>query len=344
MDTTTTEPSISLRSPEDVLAATPYLMGFHPADSIVILGLTGRQLRFHARHDLPAAPTRRDEYAQIAAGIGELMADHGVTGAVLVGYGTEGQVRPMTTALREYFETVGITVQDMLRAENGRYWSYFCDRHECHRFDGTPYHVSGSAVATVAERAGLGAEPDRDALVRHFAGPEGDRLRAAVAAIDRALARVAALFAAGDGYAEAERLGVAAVADAIARCRRDEPLDEDELAWLCALLQFGRVRAYAWRLIDDDGGPERRTVHERLWTDVLNRCDPEFAGPVGTLLALVLWRGGDCMRAGLALDRALGADPESQGAQMLRLLVDRCEPPRAVGITDEPDPRDVWEP
>ena len=34
-------PTLSLRSPEDLIAIVPYLVGFDPADSLVVIGLKG---------------------------------------------------------------------------------------------------------------------------------------------------------------------------------------------------------------------------------------------------------------------------------------------------------------
>ncbi|HET6483466.1 MAG TPA: DUF4192 family protein, partial [Actinoplanes sp.] len=47
------ECTLAIRSSADLIAATPYLLGFHPTDSIVVIGLVGRTVSFVARHDLP---------------------------------------------------------------------------------------------------------------------------------------------------------------------------------------------------------------------------------------------------------------------------------------------------
>ena len=47
---------LTFRTPEDVLAAVPVLLGFEPADSVVMLTFGGRET-FHARIDMPP-PTR----------------------------------------------------------------------------------------------------------------------------------------------------------------------------------------------------------------------------------------------------------------------------------------------
>ena len=51
------EPRLRLREPVDVLAAIPYLVGYHPSESVILLGMRGKQLTFTARHDLPPLDT-----------------------------------------------------------------------------------------------------------------------------------------------------------------------------------------------------------------------------------------------------------------------------------------------
>ncbi|WP_374754937.1 DUF4192 family protein, partial [Pseudonocardia sp. N23] len=52
---TTTQRPIRLASGDDVLAAIPTLVGFTPADSLVIITLAGRRVGMVLRVDLPAA-------------------------------------------------------------------------------------------------------------------------------------------------------------------------------------------------------------------------------------------------------------------------------------------------
>ncbi|MFD0787811.1 DUF4192 family protein, partial [Micromonospora azadirachtae] len=49
----TEPPRLAVRSPADLLAAVPYLLGFHPADSVVVVAMRGRRVVFAARADLP---------------------------------------------------------------------------------------------------------------------------------------------------------------------------------------------------------------------------------------------------------------------------------------------------
>ena len=61
--------TLTARSPEDLLAVVPVVLGFEPADSIVMLTLDARQT-FHARVDLPARSPRRRRGGRPAARAG----------------------------------------------------------------------------------------------------------------------------------------------------------------------------------------------------------------------------------------------------------------------------------
>ena len=57
--TTTALQTLTARTPEDVIAAVPLVLGFVPEESVVMLTFGGRHT-FHARLDLPAAGSATD--------------------------------------------------------------------------------------------------------------------------------------------------------------------------------------------------------------------------------------------------------------------------------------------
>src|SRR5206468_2256514 len=79
-------PEISVRSPGELVDATPYVIGFHPADSLVVLGIEDDRVFFGARHDLP--PPDGDDIVHLAA----VVAAQRPPSIVLLAYG------PPTTA------------------------------------------------------------------------------------------------------------------------------------------------------------------------------------------------------------------------------------------------------
>jgi hypothetical protein len=324
MTSVSTIPNVRLRDPIDILAVTPYLMGFHPRDSLVALGLKGKRLTFHLRGDLPPEGATQAVVDELAARFVALFHQQRITAVVLVGYGCEQRVDPVIAALRRLLPARDITVREALRAHGGRWWSYLCTSAACCPPEGTPYEVASSAIAAAATMAGCVALPDRESVVRRLDPPAGFALHLSARASERAkerLLRLINLDEPDDLYVE----GRLTVARAFARYGEGGRLDDDELAWLCVLVQLGRVRDAAWARIMD--GYDDLPTHEALWTDALRRCDPALAAPLGVLLAYTLWCSGDGMLASVAVERALTADPECSAARLMAEVLQRSLPP-----------------
>ncbi len=211
---------------------------------------------------------------------------------------------------------------------DGRWWSYLCTDPECCPPDGTPYEVASTAVAAMATLAGCVALPDREAVVRSLDPPTGAALDAFVLALKRANDRLTRLT---EGVDDLDYVvlsaGDQALEDAYACYGGDGRLGDDELAWLCALVQLRCVRDTAWLRIDNERDGWK--THERLWTDALRRCPPDLAAPLGVLLAYTFWRGGEGLRASVAVERALAADPECTAALLMAEVLQRGLSPRA---------------
>jgi hypothetical protein len=325
MTDVSTDP-MRLRSPQDVLVATPYLLGFHPRDSLVALGLRGSALFFHVRSDLPPLGAPPDDIAAVARHLADLFQANRVTGVLLVGFGSAAMVTPLIRQTRRAMHRHGISVRDMLRAEGGRYWSYVCPDPTCCPPEGTPYDADSTAVAAAATLAGCVALPSRDAVVREFDPPAGPALVAIERATDRAAARLAGLFQDGGAMTALVEAGRRATAEAADRHRSGDCLGDDQVAWLTLLVQTIAVRDDLWLTLEAAPRDEL-PLHEAVWSDLLRRCDPSLAAPVGMLLAFTLWRRGEGPRASAALDRALAADPAYSGARLMEKVLVSGVPP-----------------
>src|SRR4051812_34821336 len=156
--------ALRLRQPADVLGAIPFLLGYHPEDSLVALGLSGRRYAFAARTDLPAlgAPaTHLHDQVEYLTGV---MLRQSADGVLLVGYGSDARVRTLTDQLAPAYERLGFQVREVLRAADGRYWSYLCSNPTCCPPEGSPYDPRSSGVAAECTVAGRTALPDRAAF------------------------------------------------------------------------------------------------------------------------------------------------------------------------------------
>ncbi|MFO7253288.1 MAG: DUF4192 domain-containing protein [Actinomycetes bacterium] len=321
------KPRMVLATPADLLCALPYLLGFHPADSLVLAGFAGRppdgRLRLTARWDLPLA-------AGAPPRLAPLLAREDVTRVALVGYGPGTLVTPAMDAVIPLLRDAGVAVLEALRTDGSRYWSYLCRNVRCCPPEGVPYDVASSPVAAQATLHGMVALPDRDALERTLT-PVGGPVRRAMR---RATARVAAefrrrLLAAerpDDFAAEFVTGGLARVRDAVRVYRSGGRLGDEEAARLGLDLAVIRVRDEAWTLIDDD----TIGAHLELWRDLATRLEPPFVPPAAALLGVAAWRNGDCTLAGIAVGRALALDPDYTMARLLSEGLRHLVPPEIL--------------
>ncbi|GAA4504466.1 hypothetical protein GCM10023191_058760 [Actinoallomurus oryzae] len=323
--------TLRLRSPADVVCAIPYLVGFHPSDSVVVLACDGTAGACAVRLDLTAA----DELLEHVAG---LIARRGPDGAILAGYGPPGRVTPMVERVRDRLHDQGVRVRDALRVEDGRFWSYLCTDTRCCPPEGTFVDVTASPVAAAAIAGGLVALPDRGELERMLAPVGRPATRAATvraeqrlkgwAEFERDAERVAARMA---------REGVPLVRDVIDRACADGRMPGDEeTAWLGLLLAGTRVRDEAWVRMTE---PHLQT-HMMLWRHVLTRVAEPYAAAPASLLSFAAWRAGEGALANIALDRALSADPAYSMALLLRELFLSGLPPSSVPLNLTPDDLD----
>ena len=323
--------TIIVRSPAELLAVTPYLLGFHPSDSLVVVGLSaGHRVIFGVRFDLdpPIGPA---DAAEMAAIVGRQPA----AAAAVIGYGPPGRVTPAVLQVMQALRLSGVRLNDALRVTEGRWWSYLCEGGQCCPPEGLPCPPPGNAVAAQAIFQGQVALPDRKALVAQVAAVTGGARERMTAATEGARQRLTDLYgedvrtgAAGRSIRRAGRL---AVREAERRHQAGQSLTDGEVAWLGVLLVDAGVFGYALSRSADD---EWRI---RLWTDVLRRVDAGCVASPACLLAHVAWRAGRGSLARVAVDRALREAPGHEMASALDRVLSAGLGPHAVVAFTPPD-------
>lgn len=302
-----------------MLAAIPYLVGFHPSNSVVTLALRGNQMVFCSRGDLPTAEDSRDEIRDAVDRLVQVVSKQRPDAAILVGYGPAEQARPILEALRAELERRRVEVREMLRAEDGRYWSLFCDTPSCCPPEGSRYDATSSEVAATATLLGLAVLPDRTSFEEQLKPVGGISRISMRQATDRAHERLVDLLGeAPDDRGAARALreaGRSAVAEALDRTRQGGRLDDDEAAWLSVLIAATPVRDVTWRLLFNDRGDGDLEVHRSLWLDVFRRAEPDLRAAPGCFFAYAAWRMGDAAIASIALDHVLRIEPEHRLAR-----------------------------
>ncbi|MGA5519475.1 DUF4192 domain-containing protein [Streptomyces pseudogriseolus] len=369
---------VTLRTPAELADAVPYLLGYRPEESIVLVSLhdTGGRGRFggRARLGIPVDPGDWPAAArQLAHGLVTGCERRGARPEQMVvflcqepGQGETGrQVKerlgPLAHALRLECGALDVPVVEALCVSDGRFWSYCCDDRTCCPAEGTPMGLPGTSVlAAAAAYAGLqvrGSLRELHARLQPWeTSAAHDQRRALDAAGLKLLPRIvdeqARETVADETLELAERL-MRRLADAPpvsgtlpSDLRDDELIGHDEAATVLLGLQdrTTRDRAAAW-MEGDEAAPALR-----LWRSLARRCvGPygEYAAAPLTLAGWVAWSSGDELEAREALAMALGADPDYLFARLLHQACNEGLDPESIrrclrgGGEGEPSPAEV---
>jgi len=340
-DTQLPDHRVRVGSPTSILAVVPPILGFEPGHSLVVLGAGEPRGRVCVtlRFDLPD-PCDPRLAAAIAENAVAVLSAQRLTTAVAVGYGSDEAVSPVITALRERASRAEITLTELLRAENQRYWSYVCTEPACCPAEGTPFDSTGHPAARAMALGGRQVLASREELRDSLAAADAataEAMRRAVSHAEEQIAEcVARVTRAGHRITERRvvaAVGRLAVAEAIARYRAGKTADIALAAWLTVALREVRVRDDAWaRML-----PAHGDAHRRLWTDLTRLARPGYVSAPASLLAFVAWQSGDGALGNIALDRALADNPYYSMARLLREALDSGAPPSLARLPMTPE-------
>lgn len=324
-------PLVRVQGPADLVQAIPYLLGFHPSRSFVLVGLAAKRVVVTARADL-------DDFVEAT------LLPHTV--AAMVRGGTEAfvgvifddDVRPDPTAeqlpwrhlaaeLHGVAAEAGADVDDVVLVTRGRMWSYDCCDPRCcppegRALEGTP------AVAAAAAYAGMVALPDRASLAE-LLRPSCD-----AAGLTELLGRLeAAEHAAVQAIAAGEqgRLDRADIRALFAAARAfdvpgtDPALSPEQLVRFGVALRRPAVRDALWLGIDDG-----RVDGRRLWQRLATSVPAPFSAPPLFLFAWATYRAGDGALAGTAAELALAGDPDYSAADLILAALSNAIDPRRL--------------
>ena len=167
------ENQVTLRTPAELADALPYLLGYRPEDSIVLVALHDREQggRFGGRARL-GIPAQREDWAaaarQLAHGLVWGSERRGARPESMVAYlvqdpayGETGRdvmerLRPLAQLLRTTCGSLDVAVVEALCIADGRFWSYCCPSPGCCPAEGSPMGLPGTSVlAAAATYAGI---------------------------------------------------------------------------------------------------------------------------------------------------------------------------------------------
>ncbi len=306
---------LTIDTPEAAVAATPYLLGFVPRDSLVLLLLDGHGLSVSMRVDLP--PAGDLGWLQcLLNGIPEPVPD----GALLMVYSD--------TVPADHGQAVGMWVMqvlvpvlqivDVVHVAQGRFASW-------ERGQLTP--EDGEALATCSEHpviaacvaAGLTCAADRDALV------------AQVQYVDDAMSqRVAVELSRRQARTDYETRRDALERDALALLWGTGDLTAADVALVARACADVHVRDPLLARVLDCYGEGRPVPLNQVRTRLLfclTHIPERHAAAVAATLALLAWSDGDGAVALVTAERALESDPSNTLAPLVTHALQYAMPP-----------------
>ncbi|WP_405906292.1 MULTISPECIES: DUF4192 family protein [unclassified Streptomyces] len=355
------EHQVTLRTPAELADALPYLLGYRPEDSIVLVALHDgeRRGRFGGRARL-GIPANAEDWSsvaeQLAQGLVKGSERRGARPESMVAYlcqepahGESGRevmerLRSLAQLLRTACGRLDVPVIEALCISDGRFWSYCCPGQGCCSPEGESMGLPGTSVlAAAATYAGLQVRGTLRELTARLVPWETAVALDQEAALDTASMALVPRILDGENRAAVAKETLELAQRVMVRftdappvsgtrpadLRDDGLVEHEEAATLILGLQdrTTRDRAAEW-MEGEEAGPALR-----LWRALARRCVGPYrehaAAPL-TLAGWVAWSTGDELEAREALAMALGADPDYLFARLLHQACNEGLDPESV--------------
>ncbi len=306
----------TLHGPGDVVAMIPYLMGFTPSESLVVVALQGSRRRFGPCLRLDLADSAEGAEAQARYLVGVAM-QHSFDPVILVAFSTDAaRADTVMHPLRRALARRRITVMEALRADGERWWSYTCDDASCCSPEGCPYDGDSSRVAAEAVLAGLQKAPDRESLRAEFVSADLDVGHEVARECDRQCLQ--------NAQPEMRPPDVAQLDQLLTRhLEAPGQMPVTDTAALLLTIQQLDLRDAAWTVMTR----ENAGSHYQLWRQVMRTAPDGLMAPAGALTAFAAWLDGRGAHAWLAVERVEQVSPGYSMCRLLRKILDEAVDP-----------------
>ena len=302
----------TLTSPHDLLAAIPFLIGYHPSDSLVLVAIKEGAVSMAMRVDYPKNENT-DAY--------DLLAHHikldGADAALMIAYVPSDKPELYETGA----EVLGymaisllknsIEIRESIEVIGKRWRSVICEDISCCPPEGNPLpDFDSSRVAAEQVMAG-----------RTMPFIDVSKLADSIAALPNIgndfIAEVESWFVHEDApdLNEKQRDGATAVVDLglLYEAGRGSS-DPDLVAQVIGRLSDIQVRDYALGI----HSAETIEAHWTMWKELLRIAPVGYVAPIASIFAAVAYESGQGALAHKALDRALIDNPGYSLALLLR--------------------------
>ena len=310
----------TLTSPHDLLAAIPFLIGYHPENSLVVVSLKDETVGMAMRVDYP-------EHLPEAAY--DLLASHLLRdqsqGALIVAYVPKDRIdgEDVLRELAEALSRVDIKVQESICVKNGRYRSVICRDRQCCPHDGTEVpQINSSRIALEHVFQGKPMPfPNVETLIQSLEPLPLARQTEWIAAVEN--------FAPAANQSQPEMTELQ-ISQALTLFQRDGAgavielaetfdlhggsHDRDLMARVIGRLGDIQVRDFALGCYD----LQTQESYFLMWRHLIKIAPQGYVAPIASLFGAIAYEQGDGALAKCALDRALMDQPGYSLALLLR--------------------------
>jgi hypothetical protein len=309
----------TLTSPHDLLAAIPFLIGYHPENSLVLVALKDDSVGMAMRVDMPTdiAP---ESYDLLASHFQREAAD----AALIVAYvDSETDPEPVLINTSAALLRAGISIKESLIVSDGRYRSMLCHDSECCPSLGSPIpDIDSSRIAAEHVIAGHPMP---------FANVSG--LVQSIAALPSAMeeswqseVRTFWIESDSENLIDLQRDGATAVIDLAGEYAQGRGAEDRELvARVIGRISDIQVRDYALGSHNE----ETADAYWQMWRELLLIAPRGFVAPIASIFAALAYERGEGALAHKALDRALADDERYSLALLLRRVFTAGWPPQS---------------
>lgn len=318
----------------EMIEMVPYLLGFHPRESLVVLGLDGTDAEVESvtRYDLVKVRDRPG-FARFVA---SYLRDNNVHTGVVFCFTEKGEadVLPGQTLVRDLeteMSEQGVQFLDGLLVDGDRWWSYTCLDPDCCTAEGTALPSAGGRISPTVVAAtvtGLVALPDRESVALTLEPLDEATRHALQPALGRAEIDLAEAVERHGASGPWREHGIVALRLAVEEQARDRLrwLDDETAASLLVYLADDLIRDACCEWVYEHVADAALD----LWRQLSRRALAPYDVAPLTLTAWTAWCTGDGVLARLAAERAVEADPACQLAMLLEQALDLGLRPEAM--------------
>lgn len=310
----------TLTSAHDLITAVPFLIGFHPTDSLVLISVKDGAIGVAMRVDLPVT-LNSDEI--------DLLAHHFIrdeaNGALLVAYMPENRSDGDSLLISVGAGLIrnGIDIQESLLISGGRYRSIICRDIKCCPAIGKLLPaIEDSAIAAEHVVAGIPMPyGDISELI--------DSIAADPQSLTKSWSSVVENFKVDEDAVDITALrrdGVEAMELLLDEFRIGcGPTEQLLVARVIGRMSDVQIRDYAMGVHQED----TYDLYFTMWRELLCLAPVGFIAPIACIVAAMAYENGDGALAQRALDRAIADDASYPLAALLRRVFNAGWPPQS---------------